>query len=172
MIRRPPRSTLFPYTTLFRSTEAFGQCLPLATGSQHIYSRSEDLARRNGFAPTPGLALVLAFSSGTGNARRQKRFDTRPERIGNFPRLSSRHAEIMAQVQIGVNSYLRITSKLTRWSVWAACSARLALPLPNACSGSFKSSGGNIKSPASSGGFSQQFQARKSPGSNVKKSGE
>src|SRR2546429_6415292 len=23
MIRRPPRSTLFPYTTLFRSTEAF-----------------------------------------------------------------------------------------------------------------------------------------------------
>src|SRR5260221_6597057 len=25
MIRRPPRSTLFPYTTLFRSLEAFGQ---------------------------------------------------------------------------------------------------------------------------------------------------
>src|SRR2546430_12508113 len=24
MIRRPPRSTLFPYTTLFRSTESFG----------------------------------------------------------------------------------------------------------------------------------------------------
>src|SRR5256885_12200633 len=24
MIRRPPRSTLFPYTTLFRSPEAFG----------------------------------------------------------------------------------------------------------------------------------------------------
>src|SRR2546426_9336176 len=25
MIRRPPRSTLFPYTTLFRSGEPFGQ---------------------------------------------------------------------------------------------------------------------------------------------------
>src|SRR5438445_6410087 len=25
MIRRPPRSTLFPYTTLFRSTDPFGQ---------------------------------------------------------------------------------------------------------------------------------------------------
>src|SRR5256885_11402881 len=25
MIRRPPRSTLFPYTTLFRSVEAFAQ---------------------------------------------------------------------------------------------------------------------------------------------------
>src|SRR3712207_8239842 len=31
MIRRPPRSTLFPYTTLFRSPEGrrFGACLPL-----------------------------------------------------------------------------------------------------------------------------------------------
>src|SRR3712207_8307238 len=29
MIRRPPRSTLFPYTTLFRSTEP--RFLPLAT---------------------------------------------------------------------------------------------------------------------------------------------
>src|SRR5689334_24002118 len=27
MIRRPPRSTLFPYTTLFRSTNGFGQTL-------------------------------------------------------------------------------------------------------------------------------------------------
>src|SRR2546430_4319533 len=28
MIRRPPRSTLFPYTTLFRSTWAFVLCAP------------------------------------------------------------------------------------------------------------------------------------------------
>src|SRR3712207_7348090 len=28
MIRRPPRSTLFPYTTLFRSLPAAGQQLP------------------------------------------------------------------------------------------------------------------------------------------------
>src|SRR5256885_10152442 len=27
MIRRPPRSTLFPYTTLFRSPESFLSCL-------------------------------------------------------------------------------------------------------------------------------------------------
>src|SRR2546422_9513159 len=26
MIRRPPRSTLFPYTTLFRSVEDYGEC--------------------------------------------------------------------------------------------------------------------------------------------------
>src|SRR5260221_1724466 len=28
MIRRPPRSTLFPYTTLFRSVRVYG-CIPL-----------------------------------------------------------------------------------------------------------------------------------------------
>src|SRR5256885_16636715 len=28
MIRRPPRSTLFPYTTLFRSGDRAGPCLP------------------------------------------------------------------------------------------------------------------------------------------------
>src|SRR3989475_8273333 len=31
MIRRPPRSTLFPYTTLFRSPFAQGQSLPGGT---------------------------------------------------------------------------------------------------------------------------------------------
>src|SRR2546427_9598175 len=30
MIRRPPRSTLFPYTTLFRSTYAWPKAIPLA----------------------------------------------------------------------------------------------------------------------------------------------
>src|SRR2546429_7340418 len=32
MIRRPPRSTLFPYTTLFRSRVGEGACLRLAAG--------------------------------------------------------------------------------------------------------------------------------------------
>src|SRR2546423_8209509 len=32
MIRRPPRSTLFPYTTLFRSTHAIGLVLPVYLG--------------------------------------------------------------------------------------------------------------------------------------------
>src|SRR5258708_8424555 len=47
MIRRPPRSTLFPYTTLFRSrTRAKQRPLALisngeSTGSQHGDSRNE-----------------------------------------------------------------------------------------------------------------------------------
>src|SRR2546430_8531242 len=34
MIRRPPRSTLFPYTTLFRSHEAEGQTERIGGGEQ------------------------------------------------------------------------------------------------------------------------------------------
>src|SRR5256885_8584236 len=33
MIRRPPRSTLFPYTTLFRS----GDCVPVPNGIQFTF---------------------------------------------------------------------------------------------------------------------------------------
>src|SRR5260370_28008026 len=41
MIRRPPRSTLFPYTTLFRSAQARGFCPPL-----HAMARAADDIRR------------------------------------------------------------------------------------------------------------------------------
>src|SRR2546430_9887769 len=42
MIRRPPRSTLFPYTTLFRSSAACCRCtngdyLPSRVGPPHCY---------------------------------------------------------------------------------------------------------------------------------------
>src|SRR2546425_5896951 len=44
MIRRPPRSTLFPYTTLFRSIThddhaGHGLCSAVITGSQHRTKR-------------------------------------------------------------------------------------------------------------------------------------
>ena len=45
MIRRPPRSTLFPYTTLFRST-------PLLT---HICVGAKVAIKGNNIAPTWGL---------------------------------------------------------------------------------------------------------------------
>src|SRR5256885_12874642 len=64
MIRRPPRSTLFPYTTLFRSVQLLGD---LAVG-QAIGHQAQDLAfaraqrglgaaalrRGGGRAPPPG----------------------------------------------------------------------------------------------------------------------
>src|SRR2546429_7340295 len=36
MIRRPPRSTLFPYTTLFRSARIVEDVLNIARAQQHI----------------------------------------------------------------------------------------------------------------------------------------
>src|SRR2546422_7483112 len=44
MIRRPPRSTLFPYTTLFRSRR------PLAGARDSLAARFPSLSRRNGHA--------------------------------------------------------------------------------------------------------------------------
>src|ERR1039458_1849136 len=44
MIRRPPRSTLFPYTTLFRSPCATRPCCKsaMATSASSLRSRSEE----------------------------------------------------------------------------------------------------------------------------------
>src|SRR6266496_4769208 len=42
MIRRPPRSTLFPYTTLFRSVSSASHCAPLAWHEHAVRNRSEE----------------------------------------------------------------------------------------------------------------------------------
>src|SRR2546425_12332436 len=42
MIRRPPRSTLFPYTTLFRSGQAGDRRIPAATRSQPLGGKDPD----------------------------------------------------------------------------------------------------------------------------------
>src|SRR3712207_9271909 len=44
MIRRPPRSTLFPYTTLFRSREPFGPELVRVHGQDDRRTRGDGLA--------------------------------------------------------------------------------------------------------------------------------
>src|SRR5256886_17583475 len=48
MIRRPPRSTLFPYTTLFRSVGARDE--PGATRYHRTKRRAEDLGRDSGLS--------------------------------------------------------------------------------------------------------------------------
>src|SRR3712207_8354133 len=50
MIRRPPRSTLFPYTTLFRSPS------PLPTNGGLAWSPNAALAARDAGAARAGLA--------------------------------------------------------------------------------------------------------------------
>src|SRR3712207_7464570 len=46
MIRRPPRSTLFPYTTLFRSTLAVSDALQDVTRRTDEQNEAQDAARR------------------------------------------------------------------------------------------------------------------------------
>src|SRR2546430_13272806 len=73
MIRRPPRSTLFPYTTLFRSPD----------GLRHIRFRE------------PAVALAVLADQRNRQERREARADphrTRPERKST--RLNSSHSQI------------------------------------------------------------------------------
>src|SRR5260370_10234277 len=54
MIRRPPRSTLFPYTTLFRSHEGVERGEPIAAFSRQEKKCVVEIAvRRTGDAKTP-----------------------------------------------------------------------------------------------------------------------
>src|SRR3712207_7927078 len=80
MIRRPPRSTLFPYTTLFRS---------LARGADRIDGRRRDaagLGRPGGFPDGfPGGALAGSYRLLARGVSRTDRKSTR---------LNSSHANI------------------------------------------------------------------------------
>src|SRR3712207_8131039 len=55
MIRRPPRSTLFPYTTLFRSARRQGQDMGLADlgDGGEVEGRQRLLRRQAGLQPVP-----------------------------------------------------------------------------------------------------------------------
>src|SRR3712207_8249962 len=53
MVRRPPRSTLCPYTTLFRSTRAAEPCE----------------------GPAPGSTRIFAWSGRRGLRQKRERFD-------------------------------------------------------------------------------------------------
>src|SRR5438270_3596727 len=76
MIRRPPRSTLFPYTTLFRSNTSITHAYSIVIGSKHITlnatggiqgDRSEERFSRN--AETD-LVCRLLLEKKNRNARR------------------------------------------------------------------------------------------------------
>src|SRR2546421_2062467 len=65
MIRRPPRSTLFPYTTLFRS---------VVCGDAHLYATAL-LGMERLRVATPGFALAAAGRSEEHTSELQSRSD-------------------------------------------------------------------------------------------------
>src|SRR3712207_7642119 len=66
MIRRPPRSTLFPYTTLFRSVIPLYDVLPDYPELRHVLVRHEQWAAHaaEGFARATGKVGVCLGTSG------------------------------------------------------------------------------------------------------------
>src|SRR5260370_32596046 len=62
MIRRPPRSTLFPYTTLFRSISETCCCLERLVFSIIDATRAVDSDRKSGSAGMPRLRSEERFS--------------------------------------------------------------------------------------------------------------
>src|SRR5258705_9328736 len=65
MIRRPPRSTLFPYTTLFRS-------LTNGPGTGYAIARHAGLARANAYSALEGLVAKGAARVEPGRPRRYR----------------------------------------------------------------------------------------------------
>src|SRR3712207_8948793 len=88
MIRRPPRSTLFPYTTLFRSEWcATDRAVEALTKEIEAIAAQNETCRRllkvPGVGPLVATAMVAAIAD--GSAFRQ---------IGRAQRLNSSHANI------------------------------------------------------------------------------
>src|SRR3712207_6922776 len=81
MIRRPPRSTLFPYTTLFRSLDL------LRRAAQHLGQP----ARRHR-ARRADLALAAHLGAGDGRVLLEQHADRARDRKST--RLNSSHANI------------------------------------------------------------------------------
>src|SRR2546427_2179560 len=63
MIRRPPRSTLFPYTTLFRSVQN-----NIQSGIPRIFGADSNTAKPSGGRGV-GIATAHTSTPGTGKAR-------------------------------------------------------------------------------------------------------
>src|SRR3712207_8738162 len=73
MIRRPPRSTLFPYTTLFRSVPlAFAAAISPVIFLLQLSTLTGPRPMTRGFALTVGAAVVLVIGSTIGVAVRSE----------------------------------------------------------------------------------------------------
>src|SRR3989441_2613561 len=95
MIRRPPRSTLFPYTTLFRSL--LDARIGRTRGAVHLPQEVE-LLREVGDERRLGerVEVVRSAARGNGNGARDARA------IGDCARLARRFLEILERNVVGV----------------------------------------------------------------------
>src|SRR5688572_32564797 len=89
MIRRPPRSTLFPYTTLFRSREEEGVVANVRSHVGHPHSGSQEAVEEMALGNEAlSFEVEEAMGTGTGNVDRQGVADRKSTR------LNSSHSQI------------------------------------------------------------------------------
>src|SRR5438105_12388555 len=71
MLRRPPRSTLFPYTTLFRSRGQLFACF-LTTYPRLSINHSVLVYKRKSFSPNPGVERYLVYDPNHPESPRER----------------------------------------------------------------------------------------------------
>src|SRR3712207_7792014 len=86
MIRRPPRSTLFPYTTLFRSVDGEED----DEGRRHVERDAEEALQRQVVLPDDPLETVVAVVEAPGHLLAEAGV----EEDRKSTRLNSSHANI------------------------------------------------------------------------------
>src|SRR2546430_11007001 len=94
MIRRPPRSTLFPYTTLFRSAEEFGLDSTRYPSRQHLVAALHE--RRQLIAAMDRDAMLDVV------------------RWGRRPRSEEHTSELQSQSNLVCRLLLEKKNKMTR----------------------------------------------------------
>src|SRR5260370_27317561 len=90
MIRRPPRSTLFPYTTLFRSPSS-GNGLVQRLSSEQKFGSDENADQLHGYVSILDRSTSTAFSS-----------------LPNFCSLDKRSEEHTSELQSHLNLVCRL----------------------------------------------------------------
>src|SRR5260370_16494747 len=93
MIRRPPRSTLFPYTTLFRSAQRFSE-----GGTARI--------ARDHSSPGHGLQQGPVKPDGTRQRQHQKRSEEHTSELQSHLNLVCRLLLEKKKINIGYLTYL------------------------------------------------------------------
>src|SRR3712207_7566454 len=101
MIRRPPRSTLFPYTTLFRSCPPGGPCVPRRS-CRGRSAQTEPKAMQVDAADCPG---------GPSGPAGDRPPDDRRERAGDCPLRSEEHTSELQSRQYLVCRLLLVKKK-------------------------------------------------------------
>src|SRR2546430_4499867 len=97
MIRRPPRSTLFPYTTLFRSAYSLGQARGLIHENDSVQKAewyARQAVRLDPNLPAAHLALGRAFVHLPSRFRESAREYLAALRDRKSTRLNSSHSQI------------------------------------------------------------------------------